>query len=330
MTLTGIARMTDDEARLYLEQIRWPDGPSCPHCESKRVTRMNGNAHRAGTFQCNECRSQFTATVGSVMEDSHIPLAKWILAFHLLCSSKKGFSALQMKRELGLGSYRTALFMLHRIREAMSGPLEQALQGVVEMDETYVGGKPRPGDGKVHKRGRGTSKTPVVAVVERDGEARSEPVAHVDTKTLKAIAKENVNLSAATLATDEYPLYGKIGQEFDGGHIQVDHGAGEYVNYKTGRGVAAHTNTAESYFSLLKRGHYGVYHKMSDQHLHRYCDEFSFRWDHRKETDEDRTEEAIEQAAGKRLTYRHLVDEDRKRLNPTFPRSSASSPPSPR
>jgi transposase-like protein len=327
MTLTGIARMTDDEARLYLEQIRWPDGPSCPHCESKRVTRMNGNAHRAGTFQCNECRSQFTATVGSVMEDSHIPLAKWILAFHLLCSSKKGFSALQMKRELALGSYRTALFMLHRIREAMSGPLEQALQGVVEMDETYVGGKPRPGDGKEHKRGRGTSKTPVVAVVERDGEARSEPVAHVDTKTLKAIATENI-APEATLATDEYPLYGAVGKEFSGGHVQVDHGSGKYVNHKTGCGIVAHTNTAESYFSLLKRGHYGVYHKMSPKHLHRYCDEFSFRWDHRRETDGDRTESAIEGVAGKRLTYRRLVDGDRKQLIPTSPTSSAS-PPSP-
>jgi hypothetical protein len=190
----------------------------------------------------------------------------------------------------------------------MSGPLEQALQGVVEMDETYVGGKPRPGDGKEHKRGRGTSKTPVVAVVERNGEARSEPVAHVDTKTLKAIAKENVDLSSATLATDEYPLYGKIGAEFSSGHVQVDHGSGEYVNRKTKNGVVAHTNTAESFFSLLKRGHYGVYHKMSDQHLHRYCSEFDFRWDHRKDTDAERTDAAIEQAARKRLTYRDLVN----------------------
>ena len=314
MTLTQIARLTEDEARSYLEGIRWPNHISCPHCGSVKVTRLQGKKHRAGLLQCSDCRKQFTVTVGSVKEDSHLPLQKWVLAFHLLCSSKKGFSALQLQRELGIGSYRTALFMLHRIREAMSGPLERALRGTVEMDETYVGGKPRPGDGKVHKRGRGTSKTPVVAVVERNGNSQSEPVQRVDTKTLKAIARENIDASAA-LMTDELSLYGGVGKGFAGGHIQVNHSTGEYVRY-TERGVAAHTNTAESFFALLKRGHYGVYHHMSKQHLHRYCNEFSFRWDHRRVTDGERTVSAIEGAAGKRLAYREMVGANGRRAVP--------------
>ncbi len=303
MSILAVSRMTEDEARAYLEGIRWPDDPFCPHCGSRQVTRLRGEAHRDGTIQCNTCREQFTVTVGSVMESSHIPLQKWVLAFHLLCSSKKGFSALQLQRELALGSYRTAWHMMHRIREAMSGPLEQALKGTVEMDETYVGGKPRPGDGKVHKRGRGTSKTPVVAVVERDGKSQSEPVAQVNTKTLKAIATANVE-PAASLITDGLSSYRGVGRRFSV-HQTVDHGDGEYVRYEDG--FAIHTNTVESYFSLLKRGHYGVYHYLSAQHLARYCNEFSFRWDHRKVTDDARRVAAITGAAGKRLMYKELV-----------------------
>ena len=303
MTLTQLARMTEDDARQYLENIRWPDGPPCPHCGSVKVTRLQGEKHRPGVVQCNDCREQFTVTVGSVMEDSHIPLQKWLLAFHLLCSSKKGISSLQLQRELSLGSYRTALFMTHRIREAMSGPLAEAMTGIVEMDETYVGGKPRPGDGKVHKRGRGTSKTPVVLVVERDGESQSQPVKHVDTKTLKAIACANVD-ETATLMTDELGVYPGVAKGF-AGHATVNHGNGEYA--RQSGGVSINTNTAESFFSLLKRGHYGVYHSMSDKHLGRYCDEFSFRWDHRKVNDSDRTVAAIKGAAGKRLMYRDMV-----------------------
>jgi transposase-like protein len=312
MTLLQIASLTEDEARSYLEGIRWPDGPECPHCGSARITRLEGKAHRAGLLQCNKCREQFTVTVGGVMQDSHVSLRKWVLAFHLLCSSKKGFSALQLQRELGLGSYRTALFMLHRIREAMSEPLEKAKMGTVEMDETYVGGKPRPRDGKVHKSGRGTSKAAVVAIVQRDGDSHCETVTRVNTKTLKALAQENISPDA-TLMTDEYPIYREVGRGFKGGHFRVRHNKGEFVR-RTDCGIAAHTNSAESFFSLLKRGHYGVYHQMSKQHLPRYCDEFDFRWDHRKLTDAERTEEAIEGAEGKRLTYRGLVDGDRRRV----------------
>ena len=304
MTLTQIAKMTEDEARAYIESIFWPNGPVCPHCGSVEVSRLNGDSPRPGTFYCRGCHEQFTVTVGTVIESSHIPLSKWVLAFHLMCSSKKGISSLQLQRELDLGCYRTALFMTHRIREAMSDTVRQALKGTVEADETYVGGKPRKGNGKEHKRGRGTSKTPVAVVVERDGQSEAEVVARVDGVTLKGFIRENVDPSAAII-TDEMGAYYGIGKHFAGGHQTVNHGQDEYVRYAAEQAI--HTNTAESFFSLLKRGHYGVYHQMSKQHLHRYCDEFSFRWDHRRVSDGQRTVAAIEGAAGKRLMYKQMV-----------------------
>lgn len=304
MTMTQISRMSEDEARAYLESILWPDGPACPHCSSREVTRLRGKAHRKGVLKCRTCRKQFTVTVGSIFEDSHIPLQKWLLACHLLCSSKKGMSSLQLKRELELGSYRTALFMTHRIREAMTAPLEEALKGVVEADETYVGGKPRPKDGKEHKTGRGTDKTPVAVNVERGGNSQAKPVEHVDGKTLKGFLAENADPSAMVV-TDEWAAYQGLAEAFAGGHEVITHGDGEYVRY-AGK-LAIHTNTAESFFALLKRGHYGVYHSMSRKHLGRYCHEFSFRWDHRKTNDGQRTVAAVAGAAGKRLTYREMV-----------------------
>lgn len=305
MTLTQIARMTEEEARDYLESIRWPDGPVCPHCCSDRVTRLGGKAHRKGVLKCNDCLEQFTVTVGSIFESSHIPLQKWILAFHLLCSSKKGMSSLQLQRELGLGSYRTALFMTHRIREAMEGPLAEAMTGMVEVDEAYVGGKPRPMDGKVHKRGRGTSKIPVLAAVERDGDAAADSVGRVTSKTVNDFIDQNIDVCNTTLLTDEYVVYEPVGKRFPNGHAVVNHKEGEYAR-ETARGTI-HTNTVESFFSLLKRGHYGIYHKMSRQHLDRYCREFSFRWCHRRKSDSARTVAALAGAAGKRLTYREMV-----------------------
>jgi transposase-like protein len=302
-TVIELARMTEDEARAYLEGLLWPKGPVCPHCGSMEALRLNGKAHRPGVLKCKACREQFTVTVGSIMESSHIPLVKWVLAFHFLCSSKKGMSAKQLQRELGFKSYETAWFMAHRIREAMSEPLAEALKGTIEMDEAYVGGKPRPGDGKVHKNGRGTSKAAVVAVVERDGNAHSQPVEHVDTRTLAEVASRVADPSAM-LMTDELSSYRGVGAGF-AGHEAVSHSAGEYVRYQDG--AAFHTNTVESFFALLKRGHYGVYHSMSKKHLGRYCDEFSFRWDHRKVADGERTEAAISGADGKRLTYNDLV-----------------------
>jgi transposase-like protein len=178
----------------------------------------------------------------------------------------------------------------------MFAPDGLLLTGSVEVDETYVGGKPRPGSDEKAKRGRGTKKIPVVALVERDGRVRSRVIEHVDAKTLKSAIRENVDRSA-TIYTDEWSSYRGIGSEFAGGHKTVNHGAGEYVSGD------ASTNTVESFFALMKRGVYGVFHHVSKQHLQRYCDEFSFRWDRRAITDGERTIDAIRGAEGKRLTY---------------------------
>lgn len=303
LTLPEIGRMTEEEARWFLESIRWPNGPACPHCGDTVVTRLQA-APRPGLIQCNGCRGQFTVTVGTIFEDSHIPLHKWVLAFALMCSSKKGISALQLQRNLGLGSYKTAWHMAHRVRHAMTeGPFRKLLSGKVEVDETYVG--PR----KVHgsKHGRGASrKVIVLALVERDRHGRpgrliAKPVETISAKDLKGAIREHVHRSA-TILTDELPSYRGIGDEFRGGHHTVKHGAGEYAR------SFAHVNHAESFFALLKRGVYGTFHHVSKKHLHRYANEFAFRWDHRKTTDGVRLTAALKAADGKLLMYHGVVN----------------------
>lgn len=300
MNLTDVSKLTEDQARDTFEHIRWPNGPVCPHCGSVDAIKLQGKAHRVGLYKCHGCEGQFSATINTIMEDSHIPIRTWMMAFAILCSSKKGVSALQLQRQLGLGSYRSAWHMAHRIRHAMSKePLAGLLSGTVEVDETYIGGKPRKGTGK-HKKGRGTKKIPVVALVERGGRVRAHKIEHVNAKTLKGAILENVDRSSAIM-TDEWRSYYGIGKEFAGGHQVVNHGKGEYK-----RGDAS-TNEVEAFFALLKRGIVGSFHHVSKQHLNRYCDEFSFRWNHRKTTDGERTIEAIKGAEGKRLMYRAPV-----------------------
>jgi transposase-like protein len=206
MAAIDVGRLTEDEARAILEQIRWPSGPACPHCGDMDVTRINGTSlkTRDGLLQCNGCRQQFTVTVRTVMQGSHITLRQWVQAFHSMCSHKKGVSALQLQRNLGLRSYQSAWHSAHRIRLAMKeSPLASALQGIVEVDETYVGGKPRKGErnasGKLvkHKRGMGTKKTPVIALVERGGRVRTRVVGRVTASNLKEAIRENVSRDAA-------------------------------------------------------------------------------------------------------------------------------------
>jgi transposase-like protein len=232
------------------------------------------------------------------MHRSHITLRQWVQAFHAMCASKKGVSALQLQRNLGLKSYQAAWHLAHRVRFAMRVmPLRAVLKGTVEVDETYIGGKTRHG-----KRGRGSErKTLVVALVERGGRMRTKVVERVSAKALKGAIRENVKKSAAIM-TDEFQSYRGLGREFTGGHETVNHGERQYV-----RGDV-HVNTAESFFALLKRGVRGTFHHVSKQHLHRYCDEFGFRWDHRSVTDGERTVAAIRQAGGKRLLYRERAE----------------------
>lgn len=298
MNLHDAAKLSEDAARAYLERIRWPNGPVCPHCgDEQRAFRLRGAATRPGVWKCGACREQFTVTVGTVMHRSRIPLTKWVFAFHMMCASKKGVSAHQLYRTLGLGSYRTAWHMAHRIRFAMKEePLASMLRGTVEADETYIGGKTHGG-----KRGRGApKKTAVLALVERNGRVRSKPVERVNAAHLKGAIRESVHVDSRIM-TDEWFGYQGIGVEFSRGHGVVRHGIREYVSGDS------HTNTAESFFALFKRGVHGTFHHVSKRHLGRYCDEFSFRWNHRRITDGQRTEVAIRQVSGKRLTFKPLV-----------------------
>ena len=306
MNLTNPIFHDENKAREHLESIRWPNGPYCPHCgnaDPNRVVKLAGTSHRPGLYLCHECREQFTVTVGSVMERSHIPLTKWVLGFHLMASSKKGISAHQLFRTLGLGSYRTAWFMAHRIREAMApltekhGPMGGEGK-IVEADTTYVGGKEK--NKHVGKRNPknigGKGKQIVHSLVERGGQARSHHIANISGKTLRPILMAQVD-PKSSLMTDTAGGYLHVGREF-ARHEMVDHGADEYV-----RGDA-HSNTVEGYFSIFKRGIIGVYHHVSEAHLKRYLAEFDFRYNHRIAlgiTDTMRADDAIKGAAGRRL-----------------------------
>jgi transposase-like protein len=214
MASIDVGRLTENEARTILENIRWPNGIACPHCGGINITRITAKSDkiRDGLIQCNDCRKQFTVTVGTIMQGSHITLRQWVQAFYAMCSSKKGVSALQLQRNLGLHSYKSAWYLCHRIREAMrQEPTANMLKGIVEVDETYVGGRPRR-DGTAHIRGRGTKKTPVLAIVQRDGKVVSKPIGVVNHKTLKSAIKAVVS-KQSTIMTDECSSYHGIRKE---------------------------------------------------------------------------------------------------------------------
>lgn len=262
MNLTDKIFHDDEAARLHLEAQRWPDGPYCPHCgETDNVYRLGGKSTKPGTCFCRSCKSKFTVTVGTIFESSHIGLAKWTLAFRMMASSKKGVSALQIERTLGV-TYKTAWFMAHRIREAMREDKPGPLGGegkVVEADETYVGGKEHNKHSKKRRPPHsGTDgKEAVLTLVERNGEARSFHLANVTSKTIRPIIVKHASRKSH-LMTDGSRIYPAIGEEF-AGHSAVDHSSGEYV-----RDGFHHSNTAESYFAILKRGVYGTFHSISE------------------------------------------------------------------
>lgn len=297
MQLTDPIFTDADKARQHLEAINWPEGPFCPHCgELENVTRLKGKSHRAGLIQCNSCAKNFTVTVGTLFERSKVPLNKWLLATYLLSSSKKGMSAKQIERMLGV-TYKTAWFMMHRIREAMKDDSPVGGLGgqnkVVEADETYVGGKQR---NRATRKVR--AKMAMVSLVERDGKARSFHVANVNAKTLRPLIVTNID-RRSHLMTDESTVYTRVGREF-AGHSTVVHSAGEYVTH----GGFKHSNTVENFFSIFKRGIIGIYHHVSEAHLSRYSAEFDFRYNTRNDTDGERTDAILAGIAGKRLTYR--------------------------
>ncbi len=307
----------DDAARVYFERIRWPDGRVCPHCG---VIGGEYATKRAGRYRCGakECRKDFSTTTGTVMEQSHMPLSKWLWVFYMMCSSKKGISAHQIRRSLGC-SQKAAWFMAHRVREAMkAGGLQAKMGGagkVVEVDETYHGKlSEATAPQYMTKRRRGSTtkhggrrliggKRAIVTLVERGGSARTFHVAHADAQSVGKIVRENV-AKESKLHTDGSPMYTKMGREF-AEHKYVDHSSAEYVRYEADGPV--HNNSCESYFSVFKRGMRGVYQHCQEKHLHRYLSEFDFRHNTRTKLgvdDKQRTEHALAGAEGKRLTYR--------------------------
>jgi transposase-like protein len=293
----------DDAARAHLESLLWPQGAVCPRCGvmGDRITKLQGKSTRPGVYKCKDCRKPFSVTVGTVMERSHVALHKWVLAAHFMASSKKGMSALQLQRLLGT-NYETAWFLFHRLRECPKG--ERGPMGgegkVVEADETYVGGKEK--NKHANKRlGRSLArdtKKAVVTLVERDGSARSFHVANVTAKTIRTVLVTNASRKSH-LMTDGSNVYLGVGSEY-AAHGRTDHASGEYVRDDG----FIHSNTAESYFAILKRGVYGSFHSISEAHMHRYLVEFDYRYSTRKWSDVERAEELLRGAKGKRLMYR--------------------------
>lgn len=292
----------DDKAREHLEALRWPDGAICPHCGVVgNAAQLGGKSTRKGVYKCRDCRKPFSVTVGTLFERSHISLSKWLLAVHLLSSSKKGMSAHQLHRMLGI-TYKTAWFMAHRIRESMKPSDDLPPLGgegkTVEADETFIG-RDKSIKPKGQKKGRGWAhKHKVFSLVERGGKVRSQHVPRVNADTLKPIMKAQLH-EATRLMTDEASAYTLIGREY-AEHGVVRHNIGEYVRGDN------HTNTIEGYFSIFKRGMKGVYQHCGEQHLKRYLTEFDFRYNERDISDSERALVALKGIEGKRLTYRRI------------------------
>jgi transposase-like protein len=303
--LSNPAFTDEDEARKVIEASRWPNGVTCPLCGViDKVSKLGGQSMGPGWYHCNACRSKFTVKTGTLYERSHIPLHKWLLATHLLSSSKKGISAHQLYRMLGFGSYRTAWFMAHRIREGMRiGDLAPPMGGegsIVEIDETYIGRK----EGAEVRRG-GAHKNIVLSLVERGGEARSFHVDSTKKEDIIPIVKANIAKEAHVM-TDESNTYSGLDKHFKS-HGVVDHSRKEYSYTDKQTNMKIGINAAEGYYSVFKRGMKGVYQHCAEKHLHRYVAEFDFRHSNRSALgveDAERAAKALKGIEGRRLTYR--------------------------
>ena len=283
----------DDAARVFLEKLLWPEGPVCPHCGCYGNISPTKSSRRKGLYTCNDCRKQFTVTVGTVMERSHVPLHKWLQVTFLMCASKKGISSHQIHRMIGV-TYKTAWFMTHRIREAMRDEGLPMLGGdgeIVEADETYWGNIPG-----MEKRHAWHHKEKIVSLVERGGDVRSFHVDKVTKATLMPIMKSNIH-PATRIMTDEASYYDWCKAHF-ASRESVAHKHHEYS-----RGDVS-SNTVEGFFSIVKRGLIGTFHHVDAKHLHRYLDEFDFRYNERDVTDSERMMSALQGIQGKRLQYR--------------------------
>jgi transposase-like protein len=295
----------------FLEAQRWGDTPNCPRCGDTDVAQMNakdGSRNARFLWRCHGCKQQYTVRLGTIMEDSPIPFRHWCLAFYRAAASKKGVSALQIQRETGL-SYKSALFLMHRIRWAMAPANEQEskLTGTVEFDETYIGGKPRyPArrDSSVRYKGKAKDfdqrKTAVLGGVERDGRVKARVVRNLKAAQIGAHVLDMVDTSAK-LNTDESVVYKVVGQEF-ASHRRVKHHLGQYSRY-TLDGEQVTTNRIEGFWAGLKRQINGTHHSVSRKHLHRYVSESEFKYNNRKLTDGERTVKLIQACDHRRLTY---------------------------
>jgi transposase-like protein len=312
---------TEAEAYAYMEQLRWPDGPVCPHCgntdkhyflkprtqldgKEARKTRTGSHSERR-VWKCAVCRKQFSVMTGTIFHGSKVPLQTWLMVIFEMCASKNGMAAREIERKYGVAP-KTAWFMAHRIREAMRNRGSHKLIGDIIADETYIGGNPKNWHAndprkQTVKRGRGTHKTPVVAIIDADtGEARSAVVPNVTAKTLRRVIAENVTLAESTLHTDALSSYNRVGSRM-AGHFAVNHEAGEYVSEKS-----LGTQMAESYFAQLKRSLDGTHHHVAREHLDRYLDEFDFRFSTCKINDTERMNRLMGQT-GRRLSYKRIA-----------------------
>jgi len=313
LNLSTLAKHFSDveAAWLLVETLRWPNGEKgCPHCgvigqhyflaPKARRTTSTGKVSYRRIWKCADCRKQFSVLVGTIFEDSKLPLSKWLLGIYLMCSGKNGVSALELSRQLGI-TQKSAWHMGHRIRLAMTRePMASKMSGIVEADETYIGGQARG-------RGQGfiQNKTSVFALVERGGEVRAQVMKRVTRNNIEEAIRDQVDLDATTLMTDRSTLYVPIGRKFAGGHGRVDHGRGEYAR----DGGHTHSNTVENFFGQLKRSLDGTHHHVGEDHLHRYVDEFSYRYNTRGWTDGQRLMDTVFSTQGRRLTYGPLKGE---------------------